>query len=129
MDILQTGSGGRKSSKAVARLLAGSGSITVNGRPLNEYFPDAYVQADLMRPLKVTECAEKYDISALVNGGGKSGQSEALRLAISRALVKTNEEFRHALREEHLLTRDPRMKERKKYGRKSARRGFQWTKR
>ncbi len=128
MDILYTGSGGRKTSKAVARLSAGKGVVTVNRRPLEVYFPDTYVQNDLVRPLKVTESGA-YDVDALVKGGGKSAQAEAVRLAISRALVKSNEELRHTLRDESLLTRDPRMKERKKYGRKSARRGFQWTKR
>lgn len=129
MEILTSGSGGRKTSKAVARIYEGNGTITVNRRALEVYFPDRFVQEDLKRPLLVAQCLETRNVDALVRGGGKTGQAEAVRLAISRALVKTNEELRHPLREEKLLTRDPRMKERKKYGRKSARRGFQWTKR
>ena len=122
-------SGGRKTSKAVVRFFDGSGKIIVNKKPLEAYFPDSFVQADLKRPLVKVDCAEKFDIKATVAGGGKSGQAEAVRLAISRALVKLDGGRRGVLREEKLLTRDPRMKERKKYGRKSARRGFQWTKR
>ena len=122
-------SGGRKTSKAVVRFFTGTGKITVNQKPLEAYFPDAFVQVDLKRPLVKGDCAEKFDIKARVVGGGKSGQAEAVRLAISRALVKMNGDLRGVLREEELLTRDPRMKERKKYGRKSARRGYQWTKR
>ena len=122
-------SGGRKTSKAVVRFFDGSGKITVNQKPLEVYFPDTFVQEDLKRPLVKGDCAEKFDIKARVVGGGKTGQAEAVRLAISRALVKLNGDLRSVLREEELLTRDPRMKERKKYGRKSARRGYQWTKR
>jgi small subunit ribosomal protein S9 len=126
---LITASGGRKTSRAVVRLSDGSGKITVNKKPLEVYFPDSFVQGDLKRPLVKSDCAEKFDIKATVAGGGKSSQAEAVRLAISRALVKLNDGLRVILRGEELLTRDPRMKERKKYGRKSARRGFQWTKR
>jgi len=129
MDILSIGSGGRKTSKAVARLFAGSGEIKVNRKPLETYFPDNFIQEDLKRPLQTAQAAETYNVDALVRGGGKTAQAEAIRLAISRALVKINEELRHDLRAGNLLTRDPRMKERKKYGRKSARRGYQWTKR
>ncbi len=129
MEILTNGSGGRKTSKAVARISEGEGKITINRRSLEVYFPDQYVQEDLKRPLVVAECAATRNVDALVRGGGKAAQAEAVRLAISRALVKTNEDLRHPMRENGLLTRDPRMKERKKYGRKSARRGFQWTKR
>ncbi|MBU2495212.1 MAG: 30S ribosomal protein S9 [Candidatus Omnitrophota bacterium] len=129
MENLIVASGGRKTSKAVVRFFDGAGKITVNQKPLEVYFPDAFVQGDLKRPLVKAECAEKFDIKARVTGGGKTGQAEAVRLAISRALVKMNGDLRSVLREEELLTRDPRMKERKKYGRKSARRGFQWTKR
>ena len=124
-----TASGGRKTSKAVVRLFKGSGKITINERPLEEYFPDIFTQEDLKRPLTKSDCLDKYDAKAAVSGGGKTGQAEAVRLAISRALVKLNNDLRSILREDGLLTRDPRMKERKKYGRKSARRGFQWTKR
>ena len=127
--VVVTASGGRKTSEAVVRLLEGSGKIIVNKRPFEEYFPSGFVQTDVKRPLVASGNAEKYDVSAVVTGGGKTGQAEAVRLALSRALVKVNGELRSVLREEDLLTRDPRMKERKKYGRKSARRGFQWTKR
>lgn len=129
MENLIVASGGRKTSKAVVRLFDGNGKIVVNKKPLEAYFPDSFVQADLKRPLVKSDCAEKFDIKATVAGGGKVSQAEAVRLAISRALVKLNGELRGILRGEELLTRDPRMKERKKYGRKSARRGFQWTKR
>jgi len=122
-------SGGRKTSKAVVRFFTGTGKITVNQKPLEAYFPDSFVQTDLKRPLVKGDCIEKFDIKARVVGGGKTGQAEAVRLAISRALVKMNGDLRSVLREEELLTRDPRMKERKKCGRKSARRGYQWTKR
>jgi len=111
------------------RFFDGTGKITVNQKPLEVYFPDTFVRGDLKRPLVEGDCVEKFDIKARVTGGGKTGQAEAVRLAISRALVKMNGDLRGVLREEELLTRDPRMKERKKYGRKSARRGFQWTKR
>jgi small subunit ribosomal protein S9 len=129
MENLMVASGGRKTSKAVVRFFTGTGKITVNQKPLEAYFPDIFVQGDLKRPLVKGDCADKFDIKARVVGGGKSGQAEAVRLAISRALVKLNGDLRSVLREEELLTRDPRMKERKKYGRKSARRGYQWTKR
>jgi small subunit ribosomal protein S9 len=129
MENLIVASGGRKTSKAVVRFFDGTGKIIVNKKPLEAYFPDSFVQADLKRPLVKGDCAEKFDIKARVVGGGKTGQAEAVRLAISRALVKLNGDLRSVLREEELLTRDPRMKERKKYGRKSARRGYQWTKR
>lgn len=129
MENTLVASGGRKTSKAVARLSPGSGKITVNRKPLEEYFPDQFVQQDLKKPLAITENLEKFDVSALVRGGGKTAQAEAVRLAISRVLVKEDEELRQVLRAQNLLTRDPRMKERKKYGQKSARRGFQWTKR
>ena len=129
MENLIVASGGRKTSKAVVRIFDGSGKITVNKKPLETYFPDSFIQEDLKKPLVKGDCVEKYDIKAIVSGGGKTGQAEAVRLAISRALVKLNGDLRGGLREEGLLTRDPRMKERKKYGRKSARRGFQWTKR
>ncbi len=126
---LAVASGGRKTSKAVARLFEGSGKITINRRPVEEYFPDKFVQEDIKRPLIRSNCIDKYDVRTIVSGGGKSGQAEAVRLAISRALVKVDGSLRTQLREEGLLTRDPRMKERKKYGRRGARRGFQWTKR
>jgi small subunit ribosomal protein S9 len=129
MENLIVASGSRKTSKAVVRFFTGTGKIIVNQKPLEAYFPNTFVQEDLKRPLVKGDCAEKFDIKARVSGGGKTGQAEAVRLAISRALVKLNGDLRGVLREEELLTRDPRMKERKKYGRKSARRGYQWTKR
>lgn len=127
--VLVTASGGRKTSSAVVRLFKGSGKITVNERSLEVYFPDSLVQEDLKRPLLISDTADKYDVKASVVGGGKKGQAEAVRLALSRALVKVDNDLRGKLREADLLTRDPRMKERKKYGFRGARRGVQWTKR
>ncbi|MFH0797404.1 MAG: 30S ribosomal protein S9 [Candidatus Omnitrophota bacterium] len=127
--ILVTASGGRKTSSAVVCLFKGSGKITVNERSLEVYFPDSLVQEDLKRPFLISDTADKYDVKARVIGGGKKGQAEAVRLALSRALVKLDNDLRSKLREADLLTRDPRMKERKKYGFRGARRGVQWTKR
>ncbi len=128
-NLIASASGGRKTSKAMVRFFEGTGKIVVNDLPLEIYFPDKFVQDDLKRPLVAAEAVDRYDVQALARGGGKIGQAQAVRLAISRALVKINAELKATLRHEDLLTRDPRMKERKKYGRKSARRGFQWTKR
>ena len=127
--ILVTASGGRKTSSAVVCLFKGSGKITVNERSLEVYFPDSLVQEDLKRPFLISDTVDKYDVKARVIGGGKKGQAEAVRLALSRALVKLDNDLRSKLREADLLTRDPRMKERKKYGFRGARRGVQWTKR
>lgn len=121
--------GRRKTSVARARLVPGTGKIFVNTQPHFEYFPVVSVQNELFRPFEATETLGKYDIHATVDGGGLSGQAGALKLAIARALVKEGEEMRARLRASGVLTRDPRMVERKKYGRKKARKRFQWTKR
>ena len=128
MDVINT-IGRRKTSVARIYMQAGSGTITVNNRELSNYFPSEVLQIIVKQPLvKVGEDAS-YDFSVNVFGGGLKGQAEAIRLAISRALVKINEEHRPALKAEGFLTRDSRMVERKKYGRRKARRRFQFSKR
>lgn len=121
--------GRRKNAVARVFLRNGSGKVAINDRELEVYFPLKNNQNDVLLPFKVTETAGKYDVFVNVNGGGYSGQAEAVRLAISRALVDINEEFRHSLKVEGLLRRDPRMVERKKYGQKKARKRFQFSKR
>lgn len=103
--------------------------VTINGRPIEQYFPNPLQRDDVARPLKVTNSFGSYNVHANVMGGGTSGQAGAVRLGIARALVDLNEEFRSALRKEELLTRDPRMVERKKYGQPKARKRFQFSKR
>ncbi|MDA8596461.1 MAG: 30S ribosomal protein S9 [Flavobacteriaceae bacterium] len=117
--------------KAVARVFVseGKGNIVVNKRELNDYFSTATLQAKVKSPLVLTDNLESYDISVNVSGGGVTGQAEAVRLAISRVLCEINEEFRTVLKPEGLLTRDPRMVERKKFGQKKARKKFQFSKR
>jgi small subunit ribosomal protein S9 len=121
--------GRRKTSVARVRLVGGSGKIYVNGQAHFEYFPVVSVQNELFKPFEATETQGRYDVYAEVRGGGLTGQAGALRLAIARALVKEGEEMRGRLRAAGVLTRDPRMVERKKYGRRKARKRFQWTKR
>lgn len=117
--------------KAVARvyLSAGNGKTIVNGREAQDYFPDATLQYLLDQPFNIVEETGKYDIKANLRGGGIKGQAEALRLALSRALVEVNPEHRSPLKAEGLLERDSRMVERKKPGRKKARKKFQFSKR
>lgn len=118
--------------EAIARVivnLQGQGKILVNGRDFTDYFTTVDQRMLVKRPLILTETDGKIDVFANVNGGGVSGQAGALSLGIARCLVEWNPQLRVALRREDLLTRDPRAKERKKYGRKGARRRFQWTKR
>ena len=116
---------------AVARVIVkeGNGTITINKRPLEVYFPSSILQFIVKQPLNTLECAEKYDINVNLDGGGYKGQAEALRLAIARALVKINPEDKHALRVEGFMTRDPRSVERKKPGQPKARKRFQFSKR
>jgi small subunit ribosomal protein S9 len=121
--------GRRKTSVARVFLKNGSGVITVNNRPFETYFPLETFRNAILNPLTVTDQLGKYDVQVNVNGGGTSGQAGAVMLAIARALVSTNEEFRSPLRQNGLLTRDPRMVERKKYGQKKARKRFQFSKR
>jgi small subunit ribosomal protein S9 len=108
---------------------SGNGDFTINKRTLKEYFPAEILQLIVQQPLETVAEMGKYDLSVNVKGGGLTGQAEAIRLAISRALVEQNGENKPALKKEGFLTRDPRMVERKKYGRRKARRKFQFSKR
>ncbi len=121
--------GRRKASVARAYFSKGTGTITINGKDYKEYFPMAYMQYNLENPLKIAGVAGEFDIKVNVNGGGFKGQAEAIRLAISRALVDLNEEIRPALKEHKYLMRDARVVERKKYGKPKARKSFQFSKR
>lgn len=121
--------GRRKSSVARVYVTEGTGKITINKRDLTEYFPSSILQYVVKQPLLLLDAAEKYDIKANLNGGGFTGQSQALRLAIARALVKINADDKKALRAEGFMTRDSRVVERKKPGRPKARRRFQFSKR
>ena len=123
------GTGRRKSSKARVWLRPGSGAITVNARGLDEYFPNEVLKMIIKQPLSLTETTENFDILVNVDGGGPSGQAGAIRHGISRALQEYNVELRAKLKKAGFLTRDPRMKERKKYGQKGARARFQFSKR
>jgi len=128
MEIVNT-IGRRKSAVARVYLSEGKGNITVNKRDYKEYFPTTTLQYIVMQPLNVLEVAEKYDIKVNLNGGGPKGQAEALRLAISRALIEVDPEVRKQLKPEGFLTRDPREVERKKPGQPKARKRFQFSKR
>lgn len=121
--------GRRKRAIARVRLLTGNGEIEVNKKPLDEYFDRPTLKMIVMQPIEAANVGNKFNIIATVVGGGKSGQAGALRHGISRALAITSEELRVLLRKKGFLTRDPRKKERKKYGQKGARKRFQWTKR
>ncbi len=121
--------GRRKSAVARVYLTEGTGKITINKRDLKDYFPSELVQFVVKQPLTLLNVVDKYDIKVNLYGGGFTGQSQALRLAIARALVKINEEDKKALRAEGFITRDPRSVERKKPGQPKARRRFQFSKR
>ena len=122
--------GRRKTSIAVVKLVKGKGRIFVNGRKLLDHIGNKpAIEMMVYRPLVLTENQEKYDVRVKTVGGGVVSQCGAIRHGISRALVKVNEEYKNVLRSEGLLTRDPRVKERKKYGRKRARKRFQFSKR
>ena len=121
--------GRRKSAVARVFVSEGTGKITINNRELKEYFPSSILQYVVKQPLAKLDAVEKYDIKANLSGGGFTGQSQALRLAIARALVKINPEDKPALRSEGFMTRDPRAVERKKPGQPKARRRFQFSKR
>ena len=123
------GTGKRKSSTARVRLLPGEGKIIVNERDINDYFKNETQRTLIRYPLVITDTLGKFDVRALVDGGGISGQAGAMRLGIARALVQFNAELRAKLKRAGLLTRDPRIKERKKYGQKGARKRFQFSKR
>jgi len=123
------GTGRRKTSIARVRLATGSGKITVNGRPFDNYFPVDTLRATASQPLTVTGTTEKLDVRVNVTGGGPNGQAGAVRHGIARALLQFDANLRPQLKAEGLLTRDPRMKERKKYGQPGARKRFQYSKR
>ena len=123
------GTGRRKTSTARVFLRPGSGSLTINRRAFEDFFPTESLRTQIRTPLVLTETADKFDILATVAGGGVSGQAGAVRLGISRALVEYNLELRKKLKDEGLLTRDARAKERKKYGMAGARKRFQFSKR
>ncbi|HTS48896.1 MAG TPA: 30S ribosomal protein S9 [Bryobacteraceae bacterium] len=123
------GTGRRKTSVARIFLRSGKGAITVNGRPLEQYFVSEAARAVVRQALLATEMADKFDIIILANGGGAAGQAGAARLGIARALLEFNSELRPKLKQLGLLTRDPRQHERKKYGQKGARKRFQFSKR
>lgn len=121
--------GRRKAAVARIYVTEGSGKITINKRDITEYFPSSILQFVVKQPLTLLDVAEKYDIKVNLNGGGFTGQSQALRLAIARALVKINAEDKSALRKAGFVTRDSRVVERKKPGQPKARRRFQFSKR
>ena len=123
------GTGRRKNATARTRLYAGSGQITVNGRPYDEYFPRKTLQMIIRQPLELTKNLEKFDVKVNVAGGGMSGQALAVRHGISRALLEVDADMRPALKKAGFLTRDTRKKERKKYGQRGARARFQYSKR
>jgi small subunit ribosomal protein S9 len=121
--------GRRKTAVARIYLSEGKGNITVNNKEFDKYFTTNTLQYKVLQPLNITDNSGAFDISAKVFGGGVTGQAEAIRLAISRALVALDEENKGLLKKEGLLTRDPRMVERKKFGQKKARKKFQFSKR
>ncbi len=123
------GTGRRKKSIARVRLVPGEGNITINKRDIEEYFNYETLKREVKQPLALTDTLSKYDVIAIVNGGGFTGQAGALRHGIARALVKSDEELRGVLKKAGFLTRDARAKERKKYGLKAARRAPQFSKR
>ena len=123
------GTGRRKSSVARVRLVPGEGRIVINGRDINEYIPFAALREVVNQPLVATETTGNYDILVNVSGGGYTGQAGAIRHGIARALLQVDPEYRPSLKTAGLLTRDPRMKERKKYGLKGARRAPQFSNR
>lgn len=121
--------GRRKNAVARVYLRTGSGKVVINDREFDNYFPLKTNRDDVVLPFKLSETLGKYDVYANVNGGGVTGQSEAIRLGISRALIEINPDFRPVLKADGLLRRDPRMVERKKYGQAKARKRFQFSKR
>jgi small subunit ribosomal protein S9 len=128
MEIINT-LGRRKTSVARVYMKEGKGNITINKRDFKEFFPLATLQSKVLQAFELTETTGKYDVTVNVAGGGINGQAEAIRLGISRALVKINEEHKPTLKADGLMTRDPRMVERKKPGQPKARKKFQFSKR
>ncbi len=123
------GTGRRKTAIARVYLRPGSGQVTVNGRKFEDFFPNKVLRMVVQQPLQLTETLDQFDVQASVEGGGSAGQAGAVRHGIARALLEFNIELRARLKEAGLLTRDPRKKERKKYGQKGARKRFQYSKR
>ncbi len=128
-DIQYYGTGRRKTSTARVYLRPGSGEIKINRRPFDEYFPNEALRMIIRQPLRLTDNAGKFDILVNVAGGGTAGQAGAVRHGITRALMEYNSDLRSALKKAGFVTRDPRQKERKKYGQKGARARFQFSKR
>jgi small subunit ribosomal protein S9 len=128
-DIQYYGTGRRKTSTARVYLRPGSGEIKINRRPFDNYFPNEALRMIIRQPLRLTDTAQKFDILVNVDGGGVSGQAGAVRHGITRALMEYNPDLRPTLKKAGLITRDPRKKERKKYGQKGARKRFQFSKR
>lgn len=128
-DTQYYGTGRRKTAAARVYLRPGAGNVKVNGRPIDTYFPNEVLKMVIKQPLMLTETTERFDIVVSVAGGGSAGQAGAIRHGISRALLQFNAELRDRLKSAGLLTRDPRKKERKKYGQKAARARFQFSKR
>ncbi len=128
-DIQYYGTGRRKTSTARVYLRPGGGNFQVNRKPFDQYFPNETLRMIIRQPLQLTETANKFDVLVNVAGGGPSGQAGAIRHGITRALIEYNGDLRPALKQAGLITRDPRIKERKKYGQKGARKRFQFSKR
>ncbi|MDA8078333.1 MAG: 30S ribosomal protein S9 [Nitrospiraceae bacterium] len=128
-EIKYTATGRRKTSVAQVKVVSGSGKITVNSKPVDTYFPREVLRMIIRQPLELVGAGGKHDISIKVTGGGLSGQAGAVRHGISRALIKMDADLRSKLKKEGFLTRDPREKERQKYGLAGARKRFQFSKR
>ena len=128
-DIQYYGTGRRKTATARVYLRPGDGSVQVNRKPFDNYFPNETLRMIIRQPLNLTETANKFDILVNVTGGGPAGQAGAIRHGITRALIEYNSDLRPTLKQAGLITRDPRIKERKKYGQKGARKRFQFSKR
>jgi small subunit ribosomal protein S9 len=128
-EVKYNGLGRRKSSVARVTLKPGTGNVTVNGRPIEQYIPSPAVRLDVFQPLELTDNTKSFDIIINVQGGGISGQAGAIRLGIARALLEVNADYRKPLKSKGLITRDPRAVERKKYGLRKARRAPQFSKR
>ena len=128
-NIQYYGTGRRKTSTARVYLRAGDGAVKINRKPFEQYFPNETLRMIIRQPLQLTETTGKFDLLINVKGGGPAGQAGAIRHGITRALMEYNSDLRPALKQAGLITRDPRIKERKKYGQKGARKRFQFSKR
>ena len=128
-DIQYYGTGRRKTSTARVYLRAGDGAVKINRKPFEQYFPNETLRMIIRQPLQLTETTGKFDLLVNVKGGGPAGQAGAIRHGVTRALMEYNSDLRPALKQAGLITRDPRIKERKKYGQKGARKRFQFSKR